>query len=133
MHGKCPARPRNQSHPVKLPGSFDSAASLREATTPLRACDFFVCLIVAQSYKGSMSHCEEEITREARETKPAVRLRVAERRQIAMVGQCPDDLGGAEHPVRVVMGLVGRLDVSRFAEPIKAREGVAGGDATGPR
>jgi len=80
-----------------------------------------------------MSHCEEEITREARETKPAVRLRVAERRQIAMVVQCPDDLVGAEHPVRMVMALVETLEVSRFAEPIKAREGVAGRDATDPR
>jgi transposase len=80
-----------------------------------------------------MSHCEEEITREARETKPAVRLREAERRQMAMVVQCPDDLVGAEHPVRMVMALVETLDLSRFAEPIKAREGVAGRDATDPR
>jgi transposase len=80
-----------------------------------------------------MSHCEEEITREARETKPAVRLREAERRQMAMVVQCPDDLVGAEHPVRMVMALVERLDLSRFAEPIRAREGVAGRDATDPR
>ena len=80
-----------------------------------------------------MSHSAEEITREAGETKPAVRLRVAERRQIAMVVQCPDDLVGAEHPVRMVMAVVETLDVSRFAEPIKAREGVAGRDATDPR
>jgi transposase len=90
-------------------------------------------LIVAQSYKGSMSHGEEGIAREARETKPAVRLRVAERRQITMVVQCPDDLVAAEHPVRMVNALVERLDLSRFAEPIKAREGVAGRDATDPR
>src|ERR1700720_3023865 len=80
-----------------------------------------------------MSHCEEEITREAGETKPAVRLRVAERRQMAMVVQCPDDLVGAEHPVRMGMALVETLDLSRFSEPIKAREGVAGRDATDPR
>jgi len=41
-------------------------------------------------------------------------LRVAERRQIAMVVQCPDDLVGAEHPVRMVMALVEALDVSRL-------------------
>ena len=68
-----------------------------------------------------MSPSEEEITREAGETKRAVRLRVAERRQITMVVQCPDDLVGAEHPVRMVMALVETLDLSRFAEPIKAR------------
>jgi len=43
-----------------------------------------------------------------------------------MVVQCPDDLVPAQHPVRMVMALVERLDV-RFCEPIKAREGVAGG------
>jgi transposase len=52
---------------------------------------------------------------------------------MAMVVQCPDDLVPAQHPVRMVMGLVERLDLSRFSEPIKAREGVAGRDATDPR
>lgn len=50
-----------------------------------------------------------------------------------MIVQCPDDLVPAGHPVRMVMALVETLDVSRFAEPIKAREGVAGRDATDPR
>ena len=63
----------------------------------------------------------------------AVRLRVPERRQMAMVVQCADDLVSAGHAVRMVMALVEKLDVSRFAEPIKAREGVAGRDATDPR
>ena len=52
---------------------------------------------------------------------------------MAMVVQCPDDLVPAQHPVRMVMALVERLDVARFSEPIKAREGVAGRDATDPR
>src|SRR5208337_804678 len=82
--------------------------------------------MVAQSYKGSMSHSEEEATREGQEAQAAVRLRVPERRQMAMVVQCPDDLVPAQHAVRMVMALVETLDVSRFAEPIKAREGVAG-------
>jgi len=59
----------------------------------------------------------------------AVRLRVPERRQMAMVVQCADDLVPAQHPVRMVMALVETLDVARFAEPIRAREGVAGRDA----
>jgi len=80
-----------------------------------------------------MSDREVEATRETRETKPAVRLRVPERRQMAMVVQCPDDWVPAQHPVRMVMALVETLDVSRFAEPIQAREGVAGRDATDPR
>src|SRR5450759_2982594 len=94
---------------------------------------FFVGLIVAQSYKGSMSHREEEATGEAQEAQAAVRVRVPERRQMAMVVQCPDDLVPAQHPARVVMAVVETLDLSRFSEPIKALEGVAGRDATDPR
>jgi len=63
----------------------------------------------------------------------AVRLRVPERRQMAMVVECPDDLVSAGHSVRLVMAVVEKLDVSRFCEPIKAREGQAGRDATDPR
>jgi transposase len=69
----------------------------------------------------------------ALEAKSAVRLRTPERRQMAMVVQCPDDLVGAQQSVRLVMAVVEKLDVSRFCEPIKAREGLAGRDATDPR
>ncbi len=65
--------------------------------------------------------------------KGAVRLRRPERRQLAMVVQCADDLVRALHPVRTVMALVEKLDVSGFCEPIRAREGIAGRDATDPR
>ena len=80
-----------------------------------------------------MSDPEIESARETGETKSAVRLRMPERRQMAMVVQCPDDLVPAQHPVRMVMALVETLDLSRFSEPIKARAGVAGRDATDPR
>ncbi len=70
---------------------------------------------------------------EVQEAKPAVRLRRAERRQMAWVVQCPDDLVGPTHPVRRVMAVVEKLDLSRFCEPIQAREGVAGRDATDPQ
>ena len=63
----------------------------------------------------------------------AVRLRRPERRQMAMVVQCPDDLVGATHPVRRVAEVVEHLDVSGFCAPIQAREGVAGRDATDPK
>jgi transposase len=78
-----------------------------------------------------MSHDTEN--RETAENRAAVRLRVPERRQMAMVVQCPDDLVPAQHPVRMVMALVETLDLAGFSEPIKAREGVAGRDATDPR
>ena len=67
------------------------------------------------------------------ESKPAVRLRTPERRQLGWVAQCADDLVGAEHPVRLVMAVVEKLEVAGFCEPIKAREGQAGRDATDPR
>jgi transposase len=49
------------------------------------------------------------------------------------VAQCPDDLVGRHHTVRMVMAVVEKLDLSAFCEPIKAREGSAGRDATDPR
>jgi transposase len=76
---------------------------------------------------------ERDAGRDGQEAKPAVRLRIPERRQVAMVMQCPDDLVGPNHPVRLVMAVVEKLDVTRFSEPIKAREGQAGRDATDPR
>jgi len=62
-----------------------------------------------------------------------VRLRVPERQQMGWVAQCPDDLVGAAHPVRLVVAVVEKLDVSRFEAAIRARDGVAGRDTTDPR
>ena len=80
-----------------------------------------------------MNDAGAEAGPDAGETKPSVRLRTPERRQMAMVVHCPDDLVGPAHPVRMVMAVVEKLDLSRFCEPIKAREGMAGRDATDPR
>src|ERR1700758_780771 len=66
-------------------------------------------------------------------TRPAVRLRTPERRQMGWVTECLDDLVSEAHPVRMVTAVVEKLDVSGFCEPIKAREGQAGRDATDPR
>ena len=49
------------------------------------------------------------------------------------VTECLEDLVSEGHPVRMVMAVVEKLDVSRFYEPIKARAGQAGRDATDPR
>ena len=62
-----------------------------------------------------------------------MRLRKAERLQLSMEPRCIDDLVGALHPVRTVMAVVEKLEVSGFCEPIRAREGQAGRDATDPR
>jgi transposase len=74
---------------------------------------------------GVNSKTEEEV-------KAPVRLRQPQRNQLAMVPQCIDDLVAADHPVRIVVAVVERLDVSEFCKPIKAREGVVGRDATAP-
>jgi transposase len=63
----------------------------------------------------------------------SVRLRQPQRRQMAMVVTCPDDLVDAGHTVRMVQAVVEKLDLSRFHEPIKARQGQAGRDATDPQ
>ena len=62
-----------------------------------------------------------------------VRLRRAERLQMAMVVSCPDDLVSPTHPVRLVLAVVEKLDLSRFEESIKARAGEAGRDSTDPQ
>jgi transposase len=62
----------------------------------------------------------------------AVRLRRPDRTQVLMTVQCPDDLIPPQHPARLVWQVVGTLDLSAFREPIKARQGVCGRDATDP-
>jgi len=80
-----------------------------------------------------MSEADKGVRDEGVETKAAVRLRRAERRQMAMVVQCPDDLVGPSHAVRMVMAVVEKLGLTEFCEPIRAREGQAGRDATDPQ
>ena len=67
------------------------------------------------------------------ERKGAVRLRKAERSQLSFLPHCLDDLVSADHRVRTVMAVVEKLDVSAFCEPILARAGRAGRDATDPQ
>jgi transposase len=62
-----------------------------------------------------------------------VRLRTPERRQMEMVPRCLDDLVPPLHTVRQIAEVVEHLDVSAFGQSIKAREGVAGRDATDPK
>jgi transposase len=71
--------------------------------------------------------------RPVEETQAAVRLRRPERLQWAMVMQCPDDLVGPDHRVRLLEAVVGKPDVGDFCQPIKARAGEAGRDASDPR
>ena len=81
---------------------------------------------------------EEAASEAAGDVAPApcqspVRLRTPERRQMELVPRCLDDLVPPEHTVRVIAEVVEHLDLSAFCQPIKAREGVAGRDATDPK
>jgi transposase len=62
-----------------------------------------------------------------------LRLRRPDRSQAVMKVECPDELIPAAHPARVVWRVVEALDLSEFHAAIKARQGVAGRDATDPR
>jgi transposase len=65
--------------------------------------------------------------------KSDVRLRVAERSQVVWKAQCLDDLLPPQHRARTVWAVVASLDLSAFAAPIKARDGMPGRDSTDPR
>ena len=62
-----------------------------------------------------------------------VRLRQPERLQMEWKPGCCDDLIPQGHQARLIWDVVGKLDVSAFCEPIKARDGVCGRDANDPR
>lgn len=62
-----------------------------------------------------------------------LRLRTPDRLQLEFRPFCPDELVGADHPVRVVWAVVEKLDLDKFYEPIRSRAGTAGRDATDPR
>jgi transposase len=61
-----------------------------------------------------------------------LRLRRPDRSQMSFGLLSPEDLVSEDHPVRVVWRVVQSLDLSASRAPLKAREGVAGRDATDP-
>lgn len=80
-----------------------------------------------------MSKMDDNAAKTGTEDQAAVRLRRPQRMQVQMQVMCPDELVAANHQVRSVAAVVDRLDLSRFCQPIKAREGTAGRDATDPK
>src|SRR5258708_24407899 len=63
----------------------------------------------------------------------AVRLREANRKQLILHPTDLDGLLEAEHPARAIWRVLEGLDLERFAESIRAREGSAARDATDPQ
>ena len=68
-----------------------------------------------------------------RSTEAGVRLRRPDRAQVSMRVECDDDLIPQVHQARVIWSVVEKLNLSAFHEPIKARDGVCGRDATDPK
>ena len=63
----------------------------------------------------------------------AVRLREPNRKQLLMRAEDLDSLIGPEHVARAIWRVLERMDLTRFYQAIKAREGSAGRDATDPK
>jgi transposase len=61
------------------------------------------------------------------------RVKGPDRMQVVMRMECDDQLIPQEHQARVIWEVLGKLDLSAFYEPIKARDGVAGREAIDPR
>jgi transposase len=63
----------------------------------------------------------------------AVRLREPNRKQLILKAEDLDSLIGAEHVARAIWRVLERMDLTRFYQAIKAREGSAGRAATDPK
>jgi len=63
----------------------------------------------------------------------APRLRLAERRQLSWRTYDVDSLVGPTHVARTIWQFLDKFDLAHFYADIKAREGVAGRDATDPK
>ena len=62
-----------------------------------------------------------------------VRLREPNRKQMILKAEDLDSLIGPEHVARAIWRVLEGMDLTRFYQPIKAREGSAGRDATDPK
>lgn len=64
---------------------------------------------------------------------PAARVEAVNRKQFVLEPRDFDGLIPADHPARAVWAFVERLDLSKFYEPIRSREGGLGRPATDPK
>lgn len=68
-----------------------------------------------------------------KKSEPAARVEVVNRKQFVLEPRDFDGLIAADHPARAVWSFVERLDLSKFYEPIRSREGGTGRPATDPK
>ena len=95
---------------------------LRSTSEPV---NFWRAFSIAKRYKVRMDKVENK------DGSP-VRLRRPDRSQMEMVVQCPDELIPQNHEARTIWRVCESQDLSAFCEPIKARDGVSGRNATMP-
>jgi len=67
------------------------------------------------------------------EGKGPIKLKPIDRTQTVLANIYVEELIGADHKARAIWELAGRLDLNRFAAPLKTREGTAGRAAWDPR
>lgn len=68
-----------------------------------------------------------------KKSEPAARVEVVNRNQFVLEPRDFDRLIASDHPARAVWAFVERLDLSKFYEKIKSREGGLGRSATDPK
>lgn len=85
--------------------------------------------------QGLLLHIPEQpdIPALVEEKKAAAKLRTVNRDQSMLVHIQVDELIGPDHKARAIWELTGRLDLSRFEEPLKTRQGQVGRAAWDPR
>lgn len=84
------------------------------------------------STEAKQHRAEEQLDESPAAASPA-RTRKPDRKQMVLLPCSLEDLLPPEHPARVIWSVVERLDLARFHEPIKSREGTAGREAIDPR
>jgi transposase len=80
-----------------------------------------------------MEKQEPDATEPSRSHRPVPRFEPINRRQMIMRAVDVEQLVDQDHPVRAIWEFVGRLDLSRFCEQIRAVEGERGRPAHDPR
>ena len=74
----------------------------------------------------------EQPAQRKRLAKGQPKLRTVERQQVMMATICAEQLISADHKARAIWRLVGKMDLSRFMEPLRTTRGCAGRPAWDP-
>src|SRR5579864_5090171 len=75
----------------------------------------------------------EQPAQQKQEPKGPPKLRLVNRQQTTLAVIYVEELIPADHKARAIWALAGRMDLSKFAEPLRTAEGSAGRPAWDPR